>query len=545
MIFRSWNRLEKIDLKSDRQILIIAISFALICGALQFWRMQSLTATMDQGIFYQVLWNTLHGHPFESTLSSTLSTNVIHLGELPTLGYQRLGQHFTPILAIWAPLVSILGKWALPILQVILITFAGIILYELAKCRLDSNLAKLITCSFYGANAVIGPCLGNFTDLSQLPICVFGLLLGIEKRIKVLFFATALIIPLIREDSGILLIGIGLWMAYRNKNNLRSSLFLVIYGISWVLITTNLLMPIFSEDNSKRFMVENFGQYIQGRNQASSLEVITFILQQPALVLKELVTPAGKTISYLAGQGLPLAFVPFISIDSWLLMGLPLLGILMAQGNPLAINWRYTYLVVPGLFSGVIFWWEKNQLFFKYKLFRRFWSGFIILSILFTITSNPNRTLSWLIPQSIDPWVYRSPFNQLKHGNTALDMIKIIPPKESVSASSCLVPHLASRQVLIRFPYHTKYINRSGNSKDVEWVAIDMDEHARYASVFKNEWRDLQEIIEVVKNLSKQYNPQLVKDGIILLQLNGPVEEKNEIALQNLMQKVSSIKYKN
>ena len=33
---------------------------------------------MDQGILFQILWNGLHGHPFESTLSSQLSTNVVH-----------------------------------------------------------------------------------------------------------------------------------------------------------------------------------------------------------------------------------------------------------------------------------------------------------------------------------------------------------------------------------------------------------------------------------------------------------------------------------
>ncbi len=536
------NKLNLRSLSADRQVWIAAASFALICSILQFWRLQSLTASMDQGIFYQVLWNTLHGHPFESTLSSQLSTNVVHSGELPRIGYQRLGQHFTPILILWAPLVGLLGKWSLPIIQVLLITAAGLILYELGNAKLEKNISKMITFSFYGANAVIGPCLGNFTDLSQLPLCIFILILGIEKRIKSLIIISTFVIPLIREDAGILLIGVCLWVIFRKKSQIKLGAIIGLYGMLWVLATTNIFMPFFSEDSSKRFMVENFGQYLKGQDKASTIEVIKFISQQPVLVLEELISPFGKTIRYLAGHGLPLVFIPFISIDSWLLMGIPLTGILLAQGNPLAINWRYTYLVVPGLFSGAVYWWETHTLTFNRRIFKRIWSGFIILSMFFTLTSNPNRTLSWMIPISIKPWVYQSPIKQWQHGQSALEAIKIIPTNESASASSSLVPHLAARQALIRFPYNTSYQERDGTSKKVDWVAIDLDEHARYAFAFRSEWRDLQEIIKATNALIIDYSPQLVKDGIIILKLNGPENKKAALEFDTLLEKVSKIK---
>jgi len=51
-------------------------------------------------------------------------------------------------------------------------------------------------------------------------------------------------------------------------------------------------------------------------------------------------------------QGLPLMLIPLISLDSWLLMGLPLMACCSPRAvtNPLSINLRYTLLVVPGLF---------------------------------------------------------------------------------------------------------------------------------------------------------------------------------------------------
>ncbi|WP_320673555.1 DUF2079 domain-containing protein [Prochlorococcus sp. MIT 1341] len=526
---------------SDRHVWLAASIFFFTCLLLQVWRMQSLTSSMDQGILYQILWNGLQGHPFESTLSSQLSSNVVHTGDIPTVGYHRLGQHFTPILIIWLPLISLMGKWALPILQVALITLSGLFLYQLAKLHLKKKVASMITFSYLGANAVIGPCLGNFTDLAQLPLTVFALIIGIETRNKWLILIPALAIPLIREDTGVVLMGIGLWVILRQRKNLLLGSLLLFYGGAWVLIATNLLMPIFSDDTSKRFMVENFGQYLQGKNEANSLEVIKLALQQPLVIIKEIVTPPGQTLRYLLGQFLPLMFIPLISLDSWVIMGLPLLGLLMAQGNPLAINWRYTYLVVPGIFSGSIYWWKNNPNITLNSRLKSIWVGCILLSLIFTLTSNPNRTISWLMPESINPWVYHSPFKQWKHSRIALKSIQQIPPNASVSASSTLVPHLASREALIRFPYHIRYKNRQGETAYVDWVVADIYHHQKYASSFKNEWKDLQEIIQVLQNMEGKYSPVFTEDGIVLFQLNGKNNPKVSSNYKKLLEKISSI----
>ena len=87
----------------SRRVLRVAVCFATFLLALQAWRSWVLLASYDQGIFQQVLWNSLQGHPFESTLSSQLSASVGQAGELPSVDYERLGQHFTPTLLLWAP----------------------------------------------------------------------------------------------------------------------------------------------------------------------------------------------------------------------------------------------------------------------------------------------------------------------------------------------------------------------------------------------------------------------------------------------------------
>jgi len=525
-------------LRPEQRVWLAAGVFTLVGWALQWWRLQSLAATMDQGILFQVLWNGLSGHPFESTLSSQLSTNVVHGGELPALGYHRLGQHFTPTLALWIPLVALLGKWALPMLQVALIAAAGLVLHRIACRRLAPDLAAMLSLAFYGANAVIGPALGNFTDLSQLPLCVFVLLLGLLERRLVLILPAALLMPLIREDTGVVLVGVGVWLLVRERARWPLALALIAWGGGWVVLVTNVLMPLFSHDNSRRFMVENFGQYLQGQEQASSLEVAALVLRQPLVLLQELVSPPRDTLLYLAGQGLPLLFIPWIALDSWLLMGLPLMGLLLAQGanNPLSINIRYTYLVIPGLFAGTTLWWQRHQPLFASRRLRRIWAGCILLSLLFTLGGNPNRSLSWIIPDSVSPWVYSSPWKQWQHAQQVHDALTLIPADASVAAGTQLIPHLAARKVLIRFPDHQAFESRDGKAFPVDWIAVDLNHQMRYAAAFPQERRALRKTLNLLQTLSSEnYRVQGVSDGLVLLQRGGEVNPKAQKELDQLL----------
>jgi uncharacterized membrane protein len=521
----------------QRRLWISAALFAVIGLLLQGWRMYALSASYDQGIFTQALWNGLRGHPFESTLSSQLSTNVIHGGEVPALGYRRLGQHFTPLLALWIPLVGFAGAGALGVIQVGLITAAGFALHQLARLWLPMNLAAMVAISFFGANAVIGPTWGNFTDLCQLPLLVFLLLIGLERGPWWLGAGAALLIPLVREDTGVVLVGIGLWLLLQRRHRWPVGLALILWGGGWVVLVTNVLMPLFSEDNSRRFMVENFGQYIGEQEKATSLQVLRASLSQPLLLLRELVSPPDQTIRYLLGQALPLMFVPLLSIDSWLLMGLPLLGLLLAQGsnNPLSINIRYTFLVVPGLFAGAALWWRSHVHLFAQRRLRAFWMGCIALSLLFTLTSNPNRSLSWLVPDSISPWVHVPLAAQWTHAAEARQAIRLIPRQASVAATTHLVPKLAQREVLVRFPYAITYADRKRQIHPVDWVAADLGRLQRYAPAFNEDQDVLEEATERLAAMRRSYGIRALRDGVVILQRGAPDLPGTREALERLL----------
>ncbi|HGY5549120.1 MAG TPA: DUF2079 domain-containing protein, partial [Prochlorococcus sp.] len=103
----------------------MAGGFWLVGMLIQIWRLESLSATYDQALFLQELWSTARGHFFESSLSSELSAAVRLHDALPSVDYLHLGQHPNVLTLLGAPLVALLGRWALPLIQVGLLALAG------------------------------------------------------------------------------------------------------------------------------------------------------------------------------------------------------------------------------------------------------------------------------------------------------------------------------------------------------------------------------------------------------------------------------------
>ncbi|NBD18526.1 MAG: DUF2079 domain-containing protein [Cyanobacteria bacterium] len=512
-------------------IIVSAIAFFVITLILILHRHFTFYSSYDQGIFNQVFWNGIHSNFFQSSLSSQLSTNVVHNDEVPYVAYHRLGQHFTPALLLWLPIYALFPNPAtLSVLQVIFVTSAGIVLYFLAREYVDNTVATLISVSFYAANAILAPTLANFHDISQIPLFVFSLLFAMEKRWWWLFALLSVFILAVREDSGITLFGIGVYMVLSRRFP-RLGVIVCTVSFGYLLVLTNLIMPLFSEDISKRFMLERFGQYVEG-NEASTLDVIWAMITQPWLLVIELVTPVGRTIRYLLGQLLPFAFIPAVAPGAWMIAGFPLLKLLLGKGfSVLAITIRYAMGVVPGLCYGAILWWGgQGVLRFNQPLetltprplsrkFRRFWVVCIGLTLLLTLTSNPNRTLYFLIPDSVDPWVYVSLPEQWEHSGNIYRLMNKIPPEASVATTTYIIPHLSGRREIIRFPA-LQLRNDQETVESVEYVLADLWRLRRYQVAFDDDLVRLRAMTYRIEEMTNQgdYGITDFREGVILLE---------------------------
>ncbi|MBA3924364.1 MAG: DUF2079 domain-containing protein [Nostocaceae cyanobacterium] len=502
-----------------RLAIISAIAFFTLTLIFTLHRYYTFYASFDQGIFNQIFWNSSHGRLFESSLSSSLSSSTMHDGAAAEVYYRHLGQHFNPIFLLWLPVYALFpANETLIFLQVALVTGAGLVLYTLAREYLQPQLAAIITVSFYCANTVIGPTLSNFHDISATPLLIFALLLAMEKRQWWWFSILTMLLLGVREDTGVAVFSVGFYML-ASKRYPKIGIAVCVLSFAYMLVLTQKIMPLFSPDVSQRMMIERFGQYASGK-EATPSEIIWAIVSNPGRLLQQVFSPFDKKFKYLLGHWLPLAFVPAISPAAWFTAGLPILYIFLQRGeSPLAITIRYAMPVVPGLFYGAIIWWSSRQELFQQSWVRRFWAICLSLSLIFTLTSNPNRTFYFLMPDSVSPWVFVSLPQQWQHVTQVLPLLQQIPPSASVSATTYLIPQLSGRREVIRL-LDLELKNDQRQVVKVDYAIADMKQLQIYQAAFKGDRHLLQELVKLIDKItnSQEYGIIGFQDGVILLQ---------------------------
>jgi hypothetical protein len=110
-----------------------------------------------------------------------------------------------------------------------------------------------------------------------------------------------------------------------------------------------------------------------------------------------------------------------------------------------------------------------------------------------------------------------------------------IPPGASVAASTSLVPPLARREVLVRFPESIDYLDRSGRRQSVDWIAADLNWMARYAPAFPQEREALENSLGRLVELRQAYGVKRVLDGVVILERSGRQDPAARVALEALI----------
>ncbi len=508
-------------------VLWLAAGFWLSGFVLQLWRLESFSATYDQALFLQELWSTAQGRPFESSLSSVLSSAVAVNGGLPQVTYLHLGQHANVWTLLLAPAVAVLGAIALPLAQVTVLTAAGLIFWRLAQPRLPEELAWRLTLSYFLSGAVIGPMLENFHDLIWYPLFGFLILGGLLDRRWRQVAAASIALLLVREDSGLLVFSIGLWAAVRRPDARLIGVVLMVMSFAWVLVVTGVIQPSVDASLSDRFLQEKFGHLVDDVT-GGTWSVLVQMLQNPAALLEALVSPPGATLGFLLALTLPLIFVPLFSVDAALIVSAPLLIALLSQGRTaLAVTLRYVLALIPGLYIGTMLWWQANQSIWNRRWLRRCWTAALTIGLVLTFLGNPHRTLSALVPDSFVPWVHVPPSAMVQRRSEARKALALIPPSASVSADTSLLPSLATREVAIRFPNGVRYVDREGQIQEVEWVAAFPGYYTPLVPLFKRETEQQRSILRELDALIEEGRyEQVYCDGgaVVLRRLVGKAQ---------------------
>ncbi len=551
--FQNWKQYAQNNQPELKRLLLVTTVFLGFMMLFSLHRYFTYYASYDHGLFNQLFWNNLHGNFFQSSLTSPNTAAVLLDGKIPVVNFVHLGQHFVPNFLLWLPIYALFPHPAtLVMLQVLLMTAGGLVLYALARHYLQPQLSLWITAGYFCANAVIGPTFANFYEHCQIPLFTFSMLLALEKQRWGLFWLFTALVLGIREDTCIFLFGIGLYLLWSRRHP-RVGLALCILSCAYLAIITNVVMAHFSDDVSRQYMSNRFQQFVPDTESPNTLQVFWGILTHPLEVVKSLLLPFDRRFFYLVGQWIPLAFVPSLSPASWTIAGFPLLSLFLQSGKTaLGITIRYAVAVVPGMFYGGILWWayrskrpptplpEAGDSWFKqvawaYRnreftpAFRQFWKICLVLSVISAIACNPNQAFYFLVPDSINPWVLVPLHRQWERTAIMNSMVSTVPPDASVSATTHIIPHLSTRRKIIRLP-GLELRNEQGQVEQMEYLMGDLWRLQQYMPAFKNDRDRLQSIIAKIDEIlaNRSYGLLDVRAGIVFLKKGV---ESNPVAL--------------
>lgn len=239
------------------------------------------STSRDLGVYLQVLWNTGHGQPYQTTL---LETNRIHVAE-----------HVAPLLALLAPLYAAFPdpRW-LFVLQHAALALSGIPVYLLARRLLGSGwLPTLVMAAFYATPTLVEIAFDAFYPISfaALPLgfAAYFLLVGRRRPGT----ACALLALAIEEEAALGVLGLGAFLLLRRATR-RGALPLLAIGGLWLGLLAFAVMPAFHEPSTAPATADNrtVGHFDRLRQEPAHV-VAALVTERAPLAARWLLAPTG------------------------------------------------------------------------------------------------------------------------------------------------------------------------------------------------------------------------------------------------------------
>lgn len=269
-------------------------------------------------------------------------------------GFSVLGDHFSPILALLAPLYWLHdGPATLLVAQSVLFASAVAPLWVFARRELGPAAAYLVAAGYAVSWPVAQAVSFDFHEVAFAPLLTAVLFerhsayrRGDARWWHVALAAGALLT--VKEDLGLLVAGFGLavlgFSPRTRESRLLASAFVVV-GLAAVFVTTRVVLPAFGGRAGYYWRYGRFGPTVPS--------AVGHIVADPLGAARTFVTPDTKADTMIR-LGALAAFAPLAS--PYVLAVLPLLAERMLADAPnwWGVDFHYNaYLVVPLLCAGV------------------------------------------------------------------------------------------------------------------------------------------------------------------------------------------------
>ena len=239
---------------------------------------QHIAGSYDFGVIFQVIhgW-AFHGYPAEP-LQSPLMTN-------------EWGDHFSPILALLAPLLWIHDSPnVIGVAQAILISAAGVPVY-LAVRRLWGPVVGAIACTFYLSCIEVQNAVGFDIHENMFEPLLIGI--AIERAMARKWTAASVAMGLTLlcyEDMGVMVLLFGLWAAWHRK--WRHAAVLCVLGPAVMFLYTGVIVPEWGRD-LPYWQLRHF-DYLHSLGASTMSQAVEHALEHPRHFLHLLVDAPVK-----------------------------------------------------------------------------------------------------------------------------------------------------------------------------------------------------------------------------------------------------------
>lgn len=322
-------------------LLAMVVGAAVAYAAFSLLRHRYLgSGTLDLGLYDQAVW---HYSRFE-TPESTLLAKLIDGGPAAEIGLPSLlGDHFSPLLALLAPLYWILpDARSLLIAQAVLIAASAVpvFLYALPRLgRVGAHLIALAYLFFWGIHSAVEY---DFHEIAFVPLFIALAIYWADlDRWKGCFAALAMLL-LTREDLSVFLVFFGVYLLVLRRP--RQALAAIVAGVTWYAVVVKLLMPQLAGGRA-------YNHWYYGRLGSDFPEALGNVARHPGLPFSILVEPAEKMRTLLK---VVVPFLGTIVYSPLLILALPfVLENLLADNKFLwGTELQYWLAIAPVLAMG-------------------------------------------------------------------------------------------------------------------------------------------------------------------------------------------------
>lgn len=378
-------------------------------GIFRHWRFGT---NYDLAIFDQAVW---HLSRFEAPASTVSGFSNV------------LGDHFYPIIALFAPLYWIAPRpETLIAAQAVLLASSIVPVFLFVRARIATGPALALAgayASFWGLQRAAA---SDVHEVAFAPLVIATTILAMDRQRWPLFWMAAGVLALIKEDLIPLLTGFGVYLFVFGRSARTHAMLLILVSLIGFVAVTSFVIPFFNDHSGYSYA----GAY-------------GHVLAEPWRVPVLLVTPARKLETILLWFA-PFVFAPLLSPLSLLVAPVAASRLLSASPTHWGPVFHYSAPLAPILAMSAADGLSRLLHYLRHKrgdrAARRVVASVAGLSLLLCLFL-PGRQPLWRV---FSPGHYRA----TPTAATGHAIVAMVPDGASVVAQAAIAPHLSRRDAI-------------------------------------------------------------------------------------------------